>query len=136
MLDPTPGEAAQPLRVFVVEDDPETLKVLALYLEALGHTVASSFTVAYALERLAAVPYDVLLSDISLPDGDAWDMMRDVKFFQPLYAIAITARSTDEDRAKSKAAGFRHHLLKPCRFSELDAALREAAREIRAKGVV
>ncbi len=123
-------EAVRPLRVFILEDDPETLKMLSLYLETLGHTVSSSFTVAYARERLAAVRYDVLISDIGLPDGDGWDLLQTVKLFHPLYAIAITGRNTDDDRSRSRAAGFRHHLLKPCRLSELDAAMRKAANEV------
>ena len=129
MSDSESVEAVRPLRVFVLEDDPETLKLLSSYLEILGHTVTSSFTVAYARERLASVRYDVLISDIGLPDGNGWDLMNTVKFFHPLYAIALTANSSEADRVKSKTAGFRHHLLKPCRLSELDSALREAARE-------
>ena len=127
-------ELARPLKVFVLEDDPETLKLLSSYLEMLGHAVSSSFSVAYARERLATVRYDVLISDIGLPDGDGWELMNTVKLFHPLYAIALTGRNSDDDRAKSQAAGFRHHLLKPCRLSELDDALRKAAREIVAGG--
>ena len=136
MHEPSSTEPSRPLRVFVLEDDPETLKLLSVYLETLGHTVTSSFTVAYARERLAAMRFDVLIADISLPDGDAWELMHTVKFFHPLYAMALTGNGSDDARAKSKAAGFRHHLLKPFRISELDAALREATREANRPGAM
>ncbi len=123
------AEVLRPLRIFVVEDDPEMQKTYRFYFESYGHTMSAAFGMQYALERLATNRYDVLIVDIGLPDGDGWELMRTVRFFHPLYAIAITSCNTDADRAKSKAAGFRHHLLKPWRLSELDAALREAARE-------
>ncbi len=129
MDETTSLEPVRPLRIFVVEDDPEMQKAYRLYFEAHGHTVSAAFSMGYALERLARAPYDVLIVDIGLPDGDGWELMRTVKLFRPLFAIAITVRSTDEDRVKSQAAGFRRHLVKPWHLADLDAALHEAARE-------
>lgn len=120
----------RPLRIFVVEDDPEMQKTYRRHLESAGHTVSAAFDVAFALHRLAANRYDVLIVDIGLPDGNGWEMMHQVKLAHPLFAIAVTARGSEEDREKSQAAGFRHHLVKPLRLSELDAVLREAAGEL------
>ena len=67
MDEATSLEPMRPLRIFVVEDDPEMQKAYRLYFEAHGHTVSAAFSVGYALERLARVPYDVLIVDIGLP---------------------------------------------------------------------
>jgi CheY-like chemotaxis protein len=129
MSDPHPSDPLRPLRVFVVENHADTLKWLSRYLEAMGHTVASARTMAEALERLPKAVYDVLISDIGLPDGDGWELLRNVRLPHPVYAIAMSGFGMSADRLKSKAAGFRHHLLKPFVPDELDAALEEAARE-------
>ena len=125
--DPLP---ARPLRVFVVEDDPAEQESYRLHLEAAGHAVSAAFDMKYALKRLAARRYDVLIVDIGLPDGDGWELMRTVELAHPLFAVAVTARGSDADREKSRAVGFRRHLVKPLRLGELDAVLREAAGEL------
>ena len=125
--DPLLRKAESPLRIFLVEDHPEEQKFLILYLETCGHRVSAAFDIAHAVQRLAALPYDALVCDIGLPDGDGWELMSTVKLFQPLYAIAITGRAGADDAARSKEAGFHRHLRKPLVLSELDAALAEAA---------
>ena len=117
------------LRIFVVEDDPVMQETYRLHLEAAGHTVSAAFDMSYALQRLANRRYDVLIVDIGLPDGDGWEMMREVKLAHPLFAVAVTARSSEADREKSRMAGFRHHLAKPLLLRDLDEVLREAADE-------
>ena len=118
---------ARPLRVFVVEDDPTAQETYRLHLEAAGHAVSAAFDMRYALQRLATRQYDVLIVDIGLPDGDGWKLMREVKLAHPLFAVAITARSSEADRERSRAVGFRRHLVKPLHLRELDEVLREAA---------
>ncbi len=134
MADTETLEAVRPLQILVLEDDVATHDMLLLYLESTGHAVSSAFTVAYARHLLETVRYDVFISDIGLPDGDSWELMRTVKWFHPLYAIATSGYGSEQDRARSQTAGFRHHLLKPCKISALEAALREAARETDSAG--
>ena len=129
MIDPNSREPARPLRIFVVENHTDTLKYLSMYLEAIGHTVACAKTMAQALESLPSSGCDVLISDIGLPDGDGWELLRTVQLTHPIYAIAMSGFGMNADHARSKTAGYRHHLLKPFIPSELDAALEEAARE-------
>lgn len=119
----------RPLRIFVVENHPDTLKYLTLYLEQMGHTVVSARSVKDALAALPTSDCSVLISDIGLPDGNGWDLLRSAGHERPLYAIAMSGFGMNADRAKSRAAGFRHHLLKPFEPDELDAMLEEAARE-------
>ena len=129
MINPELGEPAQALRIFVVENHADTLKYLSLYLEATGHTVVSAKTMAQALEALPNAGCDVLISDIGLPDGDGWELLRTVQLPRPIYAIAMSGFGMNADHVRSKDAGYRHHLLKPFVPSELDVVLAEAAKE-------
>jgi CheY-like chemotaxis protein len=118
-----------PLRIFLVENHKDTLLWLTRYLEVMGHAVLSARTRAEALERLPGAGCDVLISDIGLPDGDGWELLKTVPLSHPIYAIAMSGFGMSADRAKSKAAGYRHHILKPFDPSALDTILEEAARE-------
>ncbi len=127
-----PWVSPRPLRIFIVENHVDTLKFLTLYLEGMGHTILSAKTMDGALHDLPEANCDVLISDIGLPDGDGWTLMETVQLRRPLYAIAMSGFGMNADRARSKAAGFRRHLLKPFVPEELDAALGEAAQEVNA----
>jgi two-component system CheB/CheR fusion protein len=118
------------LRIFVVENHKDTLLWLSRYLEMLGHTVCSARTKAEALEALPKAGCDVLISDIGLPDGNGWELLQSVPLPRPIFAIAMSGFGMTADRAKSVAAGYRHHILKPFDPSALDAILEEAAREL------
>jgi two-component system CheB/CheR fusion protein len=118
-----------PLRIFVVENHADTLKYLRMYLEQLGHEVASARSMSEALKTLPDADLDVLISDIGLPDGNGWELLRRAHFDHPVYAIAMSGFGMNADRVRSKEAGFRHHLLKPFVPDELDSMLEEAARE-------
>jgi CheY-like chemotaxis protein len=117
------------LRIFVVENHAETLKYLRLYLEQLNHVVTSARTMSDALAVLATEEFDVLISDIGLPDGDGWELLRRAGASRPGYAIAMSGFGMNADRTKSREAGFRSHLLKPFMPDDLDHSLEEAAAE-------
>ncbi len=129
----TAASQPRPLRIFIVEDHADTLKWLALYLEYCGHTVLTARTMHEALTALPEAKVEVLISDIGLPDGDGWELLRTVHLSQPVYAIAISGLGMKTDRTKSKAAGYRAHLLKPFKTAELDRLLQEAAQELAMK---
>lgn len=127
----TPNSADPPaLQVLVVENHPDTLVGLTRFLEMMGHKVHSARTRTEALDLLARENYDVLLSDIGLPDGTGWELLQAAEAHRPPYAIAMSGFGTNADRVRSKAAGFRHHLTKPFNPDELDHLLEEAAREV------
>jgi CheY-like chemotaxis protein len=115
-----------PLRIFIIENHADTLKWLQLYLEDCGHTVHSAQSVAEALAAFPKSDCEVLITDIGLPDGNGWDLLRDLER-QPRYAIAMSGFGMNADSSRSRSAGFRHHLLKPFKSSELDRMLAEAA---------
>jgi len=123
------GSESRALRIFVVENHEDTLRSLTAYLGLMGHTVLSARTAHEALAALPAADCDVLISDIGLPDGDGWELLRDSKLSRPIYAIAISGFGMNADRAKSKAAGYRHHLLKPFDPDAIDAILDQAMKD-------
>ncbi len=129
-LSPIESSGSQPLRIFVVENHPDTLESLQIYLEEMGHTVESAGTVADALAALPGANCDVLISDIGLPDGTGWDLLQRLQFRRPIYTIAMSGFGMNADHARSRAAGFRRHLLKPFPLTELDVLLEEAVREL------
>jgi two-component system CheB/CheR fusion protein len=124
--------AVPPLRIFVVENHPDTLKYLSLYLTQMGHTVLSAWNLEEAVAALPGADCHVVISDIGLPDGFGWELLERAHLEKPIFAIAMSGLGMTADRARSKAAGFRHHLIKPFDPDELDEMLAEAGRELAA----
>lgn len=120
--------AAKSLRIFLVENHRDTREFVQMYLEMLGHTVESAGSMDEALATLPTANCDVLLSDIGLPDGDGWELLRQVqdRLSRPVFAIAMSGFGMGADQLKSKDAGYRHHLLKPIVPEQLQTILEEA----------
>jgi two-component system CheB/CheR fusion protein len=121
-----PPAGRRSLRIFVVENHPDTLLSLRLYLEDLGHVVLTATTRHEALEALPSSQAQVLISDIGLPDGTGWDLLQQARLRPEVFAIAMSGFGTNADSDRSRQAGFRHHLLKPFKADELDRLLEEA----------
>ena len=120
------------LRIFLVEDHPDTREYFTLYLESLGHTVEHADTITNALQRIPLSKCEVLISDVGLKDGTGWDLLirlRESGQPYPRYAIAMSGFGRDIDKQRSAAAGFRHHVVKPFDPDRLENLLAEAARE-------
>ncbi len=118
------------LRVFVVENHPDTREYLTLLLEGLGHTVIVVDSMKKALREAPTANCHVLISDIGLPDGDGWELLSRLYLQPPMYAIAMSGYGMMSDYARSKAVGFRHHLVKPIGIEQLEGILDEAATEL------
>ncbi len=110
---------AKSLQLLVVEDHPQTLRVLAALLRKQGHKVLTAECVQAAIKLLEAERFDGLISDIGLPDGNGCDIMRAAKQQQSLVGIALSGFGMEEDVRRSMDAGFDHHLTKPIDFQEL-----------------
>ncbi|MGZ8993650.1 MAG: response regulator [Burkholderiaceae bacterium] len=123
--------AALSLRVFMVENHADTREFLTFMLEELGHHVIVADTMTKALREVPLSDSDVLISDIGLPDGDGWELLSRLNLPHPIFAIAMSGFGTASDRARSKAAGFRHHLVKPMGLEQLETILNDAAEELR-----
>lgn len=119
------------MSIFIVENHEDTLQYLGHYLSMVGHTVRSARDMASALDDLKTAPADVLISDIGLPDGDGWELMRRIKETGRVpFGIAMSGYGMRSDKEKSLSAGYRHHLVKPFGPDELEVLLKEAAAEI------
>ncbi|HTV48615.1 MAG TPA: MASE1 domain-containing protein [Phycisphaerae bacterium] len=121
--DGRPSKSDVSLRILLVEDNEPTREVLTKLLERLGHRVTGVFTVADALAAIKAQSFDLLISDVGLPDGSGLDLMRQVRERYASRSIALTGYGMTEDLHKSQEAGFTHHLTKPVDFSELQETI-------------
>jgi signal transduction histidine kinase/CheY-like chemotaxis protein len=132
--------AARAVRVLLVEDHADTSRIIARLLEAMGYDVRVAEGVEEGLAAAAAGPFDLLISDIGLPDGSGLDLMRAVRQqttdAATLPAIALSGYGMEEDVRRSRDAGFAAHLTKPVQFAALEAAIRKLSRPAAAEAAV
>ena len=111
---------ARRVRVLLVEDHKDTRSTLQRYLQAARNDVTATGTAAQALEIAATSKFDVVISDLGLPDdGGGLALMRLLRDRHGLKGIAVSGYGMDEDVAQSRAAGFVHHLTKPFSLERL-----------------
>lgn len=102
------------LRVLIVEDHDDTRLSLERLLAKWGHTVASAETLAEARARVGAEQFDLLLTDLGLPDGHGLDLMREIRAQGgTIPGIALSGFGTEMDAKLSLEAGFAAHFTKP-----------------------
>jgi PAS domain S-box-containing protein len=124
----TVHEAAAPqtaLRILVVEDDPDSSEMLAMFLSHHGHEVEVASSLAEGLARLGE-PWDLVVSDLGLPDGSGLEMARQARRLArpPQRLIAFTGYGSLEDIEASRDAGFDDHVVKPIDLDRLLETLR------------
>jgi len=119
------------LRILLVDDNKDTLRFLATVLRERGHDVVTADRIATARAAVdeAKVPFDLLLSDIELPDGDGLYLMRELNVGGDMLGIAVSGFGAEEDLRLSREAGFSDHLTKPIDLNRLEAAIRRATRK-------
>jgi PAS domain S-box-containing protein len=128
-------DADRRLSILVVEDHYDTAYALERLLRAAGHQVRTTDCVATALAAADAQEFDVLISDIGLPDGSGLDLMRQLLArkppdAKPLKGIVLSGFGMEEDVRKSRQAGFVEHLTKPVNFARLRGTIEKiVARE-------
>jgi CheY-like chemotaxis protein len=131
--DPAAGncDAARQLRILVVDDHVDTLKVLRRILEGSGHCVTSASSVKEATLAAQSATFDLIISDIGLPDGSGLDIVRSVRVRDPhVPAIAMTGFGMEQDIRSSEEAGFWTHLTKPVDMNSLERAIGELTRGV------
>ncbi|MEY2496161.1 MAG: hypothetical protein QOJ45_2653 [Verrucomicrobiota bacterium] len=111
------------LRILLVDDHPDTCAALERLLTLRGHGVATANSVGAALETAAQSSFDLLISDVGLPDGNGMELLRRLRAVQPIRGIAISGFGMDADIGKSLEAGFAEHLVKPVKLEKLEAAI-------------
>ncbi|MDQ6859902.1 MAG: response regulator, partial [Verrucomicrobiota bacterium] len=100
----------------------DTARVLKRILEHAGYVVQHAASLAQARQLADEQRFDVLVSDVGLPDGSGLELMRALKE-RGLSGIALSGFGMDDDRAASSAAGFSEHLTKPVDWPQLRGAI-------------
>jgi signal transduction histidine kinase len=121
---PAPSRASgcRPLRILLVEDHAPTRVTLAQLLRGRDHEVVAADSAAEA--RAAAGPFDLIISDLGLPDGGGWELLESLREVQPdLPGIALSGYGTEQDIARSRRSGFVEHMIKPVAIEALEAAI-------------
>ena len=115
------------VRILLVEDHADTARMLSRLLRMEGYTVVVAADVSSALRLAERESFDLVISDIGLPDGSGLELMRQLQLNHPLKGIVLSGYGTDEDVRKSKEAGFAEHFTKPLKYEQLQAAIARLA---------
>jgi signal transduction histidine kinase/DNA-binding NarL/FixJ family response regulator len=115
------------LRILLVEDNVDTLRYLGMILCMRGHEIVQAATLCAAREAIAAGTFDLLISDIELPDGTGLELMRELRS-RGVPGIALSGYGSTDDVQLSQDAGFALHLIKPIVADTIDAAIARVAK--------
>lgn len=119
--------AEQGGRILLVEDHLDTARVFSTLLTQDGFSVSMVATLAEALIICQKGPYDLLICDIELPDGDGTSVLQATRKYCPgVVGIIVTGFDDDARRAAANSAGFAEYLVKPLSYGELRAAVLRA----------
>jgi signal transduction histidine kinase/ActR/RegA family two-component response regulator len=117
----------RPLRLLVVEDHPSTREILTALLQVARHQVKTAGDIATARRLAETHVFDLVLSDLGLPDGSGLDLMIELRDRYGLEGIAVSGYGMEEDLRRSREAGFREHLVKPVTLDQLSSAIARAS---------
>ncbi len=113
------------LRILLVEDHEDTNRSLTQLLRRRGYQVQPAHNLQRALEIAGQEEFDVLVSDIGLPDGTGVELIQQLTASRPVVGIALTGFGMEEDIQKSHDGGFSHHLIKPVDLNKLDSLIQQ-----------
>jgi two-component system CheB/CheR fusion protein len=127
----------RPLHILLVEDHVVTAQIVRMVLTADGHTVKTAGDVAAALDLADKGHFDLLISDLGLPDGSGHDLMRELRARGHTFSgIALSGYGQDQDIRQSYEAGFAAHLTKPASREAVVEAIAAVAAAKRATSTV
>ncbi|MEY2541795.1 MAG: hypothetical protein QOI22_1397, partial [Verrucomicrobiota bacterium] len=122
-VDATSESSQRSLRILLVDDHQDTCAALERLLVRRGHLVAAMPDMRSALEAGTRNQFDLLISDIALPDGTGMELMTCLRGISGIRGIAISGFGMNGDIQKSLQAGFSEHLVKPVKLERLEAAI-------------
>jgi len=120
----------QSMRILLVEDHEDTNRSLTNLLRRRGYQVQSALDFQSALDLSSKVQFDVLISDLALPDGSGIDLVQKLQSTRPVIGIALTGFGMEDDIRKGREAGFHYHLVKPIDLNRLDLLIQESANSL------
>ena len=124
-----PAAASRPVRVLLVEDNPDTRALLEEALAMLSYQVVSAESGEAALRALAHSQVEAILADIGLPGIDGYEFLRRARRMpsaRQIPAFAVTGYGQDSDARHAFDAGFSGHFVKPVDLAALDRRVRQA----------
>ena len=114
--------ASSTFRILVVDDHADSAALLARLLKIEGHIVQTAGSIAEATSFCESATFDLLISDIGLPDGTGYELMAKLHERYGIRGIALTGRD-DVETSAAQGAGFESYLTKPVNFPDLYAAV-------------
>ena len=126
---PLEAKAGSGLRILLVEDNNDTGVLLRKILTRRGYQVDLATSMTAALATAAKATFDLLVSDVGLPDGSGLQLMQCLRETRPIPGIAMSGFGMDEDIRRSREAGFADHLTKPISISKLEEAIEKLMRD-------
>ena len=117
-------------RILLVDDHLDTITAVRVLLERRGYEVETANSVSDAKAMFNSNYFDLLISDIGLPDGTGHELLFEIALGRPIRAIALSGYGTDQDILKSREAGFSDHLTKPFNFKHLHEVIERVLNDL------
>ena len=114
------------MTILLIENHEDTVTYMKRFLEQLGHEVVVAADAMSAANAVNAHRFEVILSDIRLPDGDGWTLMEQIRGKTQAYAIAMSGMGSADDIVRSHSVGYQDHLIKPFTPDKLREMLKKA----------
>ena len=118
-----PKPTAANRRVLLVDDHQDTCLGMKRMLERRGYQISIAHSAQQAVEKVRTQEFDLLISDIGLPDRSGYELMREVRLKKALPGIALSGFGSEEDVNQAREAGFAEHLTKPINFERLEKTI-------------
>jgi signal transduction histidine kinase len=128
-----PASAPFSRRILLVEDHEQTRETLVRLLQKRGHYVVGAGSCKTARESADSCDFDLVISDLGLPDGEGHSLMAELSEAHGLPGIALSGYGMDQDIVRSRASGFCAHLTKPVDIRSLETAIASAPKLTRAR---
>ena len=119
---------ATPIRILVVDDEPQIRRFLEISLRAQGYAVELAGTAAAGLEALATRGADLVLLDMGLPDREGIDVLRDIRQWSQVPVLMLTVHAHESEKVAALDAGANDYVTKPFGTQELMARIRALLR--------
>jgi signal transduction histidine kinase len=110
-------------RVLLVDDHHDTCIGMKRMLERHGYEITLAHSAEQAVEKVRTQDFDLLISDIGLPDRSGYELMREVRLKKDLPGIALSGFGSEQDISQAREAGFSEHLTKPINFERLEKTI-------------
>jgi signal transduction histidine kinase len=122
-VDREPKPTSANRRVLLVDDHQDTCLGMKRMLERRGYQISIAHSAQQAVEKVRSQEFDLLISDIGLPDRSGYELMREVRLKTRLPGIALSGFGSEEDVNQAREAGFAEHLTKPINFERLEKTI-------------